>query len=49
MVTEGSNNHHSKPQGGDREVSLKEAESKDTTIGTRTDSEAGCGERSQPA
>jgi len=32
-----------KPQGGNREVSPKEADSKDTTIGTRTGSEAGCG------
>lgn len=37
-----SDNNRREGQGGRREANLKEACIKDTTVGTRTDSEAGC-------
>ena len=37
-----TDSNRSERQGGRREAKLKEACSKDTTVGTRTDSEAGC-------
>jgi len=38
-----SDNNRSETQGGSCEANLKEARSKDTTVGTRTGSEAGYG------
>jgi hypothetical protein len=39
-ITGSSNDNRSETQGGNREVSLKEADSKCTTVGTRASSEA---------